>query len=143
MWDYDIEGDGHRAHASVNWVGEQGTLHVDGADYVIDKHGLTSGMWTMEQPGSEYAVAQKIWTATRRFEIQAPSGLLTMRPMSPIKRSFVLERSGDIVGTIKHNHPFTRRAKIDLSPREDDFHAVCFAFWLAVLTWKRRRRAGS
>ncbi len=142
-WDYTIRGEGHDAVLSRNWIGEQGSLVIDGIEFEVEKHGFTSGMWTMYRQSVEYAVAQKTRPATRSFEIQAPSGLISMRPMSPLKRSFILERSDEMVGTVKAVHPFTRRAQIDLSPSEDDFPAVCFAFWLAILTWKRRRRAGS
>src|SRR5262249_5602425 len=83
------------------------------------------------------ASAQKSSAFTRTFEIESAHEILVLRAESAFGRSFLVERSGDVIATIRPDHAFTRRATIDVLARKWHFSTICFAFWLVVITWRR------
>ena len=142
-WAFSLEGGGHRASVGLDWIVEQGAITADGMEFRVSKHGVLSGHWTLEREGREMASAQKANPFTRTFDMQIPSGSLVLRAASALLRSFRLERSGELLASISPDHAFTRRAMIKTFAQDLDMPTICFSFWLAVLTWRRRRNNGS
>lgn len=142
-WNFYLEGEGHRASLGFDWLVEQGTITADDVEHRVSKHGALSGYWTLERAGQEIASGKKASPFSRTFELQAPNGSLTLRAESPLGRSFRLERSGDLLATFCPHHPFTRRSTIETFVEDLDFSTICLSFWLAVVTWRRRRQNNS
>jgi hypothetical protein len=136
-WNYTLEGDGRRAETSLQMFTEQGALAVEGVAFEIRKHGLASGHWTLEREGAVIISAQKSSVFTRTVELSNAEGGWTLRAESSFSRSFRIEREGATIAVIRPDHLFTRRATIELTGDQGDFTAVCFAFWLAVIAWRR------
>lgn len=134
-WDFFLSGEGHSAETHVNWVGEQGTLTVDGTRYTISKDGIFSGKWNLETGSEVIFSAQKSNAFTRSFEIAGAESPVVLSAQSPFKRAMRLEGSGHDC-TIAPDHAFTRRSTID--GRWNDFRLVSFAFWLTVLLLRRQ-----
>lgn len=136
-WNYTLKGDGHSAEAALQMFTEQGSLVVDGVDFEIRKHGFASGLWTLEREASVIISAQKSSPLTRTVELSNAEASWTLEAESAFGRSFRVQRGGSIVAAIRPAHMFTRRAMIELVRDDGDFTAVCFAFWLAVIAWRR------
>ena len=113
-WNFLLDGEGHRSTLEFNLLGEQGAIEVDGERFDVRKHGTFSGHWTLDHAGSEMASAQKSTAFTRTFDVQDRSGSLLLRAESAFGRSFRVERFGKVIATIFPDHPFTRRAKIEI-----------------------------
>ena len=139
-WDFQLEGEGHRASTQCNWASEQGSIVADGVDFDVSKHGLGSGRWTLERAGEVITTAQKA-TLRRTFELESPMGPLLLQAESMFGRAFRLERSGRAVASVRTEHAFTRRATIELHEVDLHWPTVCFSFWLAVVTWRRAARS--
>lgn len=139
-WDFELTGEGYRGLLETRWVTEQGTLSFGGDTFDIIKHGTLSGYWTMGCRGAELVTAQKSSPFTRTFHLHDRTGPLTLQADHAFGRAFSLLREGRGIARIVPTHPFTRRAHIETPGGVDDFSTVCFAFWLAVVTWRRRRR---
>jgi hypothetical protein len=142
-WDFFLDGEGHQSTLEFNWLSEQGAITADGIRFEVRKHGTFSGYWTLDHAAKEVASGQKSTAFTRTFEIQDPSGALVLRAESPFGRRFRVERSGDVIATMFPDHPFTRRATIEIHAQKWDFATVSFSFWLAVLTWRRAAQSSS
>ncbi len=59
--------------------------------------------------------------------------------VAPAEGASTLDVRGRVVGHIRPEHPFTRRARVECAadiPEPDQL----FAFWLAALTWRRAAR---
>ncbi len=142
-WDFFLEGEGHRGSLEFNWLNERGTVVADGTAFEVSKQGALSGHWMLTRAGQEVASAQKSTAFTRTFEIQSPMESLVLRAQSAFGRSFRVERSGVGIATMAPDHPFTRRASIETRAPEYHFPTMSFAFWLAVLTWRRAAASSS
>ena len=142
-WDFLLAGEGHQSTLEFNWSSEQGAIYADEVPFEVKKHGMLSGHWTLEHVGKVFSSAQKSTAFTRTFEIQKPGGFLVLRAESAFGRSFRLEHSGDVVATMYPDHPFTRRASIEIRTQKWDFETVSFSFWLVVLTWRRAAQSSS
>jgi hypothetical protein len=136
-WDFRLESEDHDASIEVNWLSEQGLILADGASFQVEKHGVFSGQWTMKSEGTEFAVAQKMTTLRRTFEISSPMGDLSLIPESLFSRRFRVECAGKIIARIRPEHLFTRRSRIEFLASDFDFPTICFTFWLVLITWRR------
>jgi hypothetical protein len=142
-WNFVLDGAGHQGILELGWMGEQGAITVDGIPFDIQKHGMFSGRWTLNHEGQEVASAQKSTAFTRTFEIQDPSGELVLRAESALGRSFRLERSDDVIATVRPDHAFTRRASIEILTKQWDLPTVYFSFWLVALMWRRAAQSNN
>lgn len=142
-WNYRLSGDGRQAATTINWFTEQGTITIAGVAFDVRKHGPLSGRWTLERQGAVVISAEKPSALTRTYELQNAEARWTASAESALGRGFRLERDGTIIATIRPDHLFTRRATIELLADHGDFPAICFAFWLAVLAWRRAASSNS
>jgi hypothetical protein len=139
-WDYRVlNGASGHAELTFDFFTEQGSVVIGGADYEVRKHGRLSGHWSFERNGITHADARKPNAFVRRFEISAAHCAITLEAASPFTRRFVMIADGAEVGSIRPAHAFTRRAFIDCDSSVPELIQL-FAFWLAVLTWRRSAR---
>ena len=138
---FDLEGDGHTGSVYLNWMNEQGNVRADRQDFIARKLGVFSGQWILVEQGSTIAEAKKRSVFTRTIEMQSPMGALVLRPISMMGRSFVVERSGEVIATIIPEHILTRRSWIMIDVPEYDWPTICFVFWLIAMTWRRSQAA--
>jgi hypothetical protein len=141
-WNYLISGDGHRGTLEFHWLGEQGAMNVDGAEFAIVKQGTFSGAWTLNYQGSEVVWARKSSLFTRGFAVDDPSGSFSLQAESALGRSFLLKRGDVLVAIFRPEHPFTRRANIEVLAESWDAPTILFCFWLVALMWRRQNNSG-
>lgn len=142
-WDFQILGlSSGPAILAFDFLTEQGSISLGGADYSVCKHGLLSGHWTLERGGETCADAQKPSALFRSFEVRSGATLLTLKARSAFTRAYDMIVDGSAVGTIQPIHPFTRRAHIECDSRVPEI-AQLFSFWLAALTWRRAAQNSS
>lgn len=139
-WNYDLDGEGHRAQTMLNGFGEQGGLQVDGESFDVVKEGIWSGRWRLESGFGTLFTAQKASAFMRTFEITGREGGAVLSAESAFGRTMRLEGGGVNV-TIQPVHAFTRRAGI--SGEAADFRLVAFGFWLTALLWRRAASAAN
>ena len=121
---------------TFNFFSEQGTISLGGRDFTVCKHGWLSGQWTLENAGGTVAAATKPNPLVRSFHMEVRDLRLTIKARAPFTRSFDILSDGAVVGSICPVHAFTRRAYIECGSEIPE-PILLFAFWLAVLTWRR------
>lgn len=124
------------AELAFDFFTEQGSLSLGDGEYDIRKHGWTSGHWSIERNGQVCADARKPSAFLRHFEIRTGDVTIMSAADSPLTRCYTLLADGREIGAIRPAHPFTRRAVIECDPSVPELVQL-FAFWLAVLTWRR------
>ncbi len=131
-----LEGDGEEATLHTKLLTKQGSITIGRDVYEIQKHGITSGFWTMDLDGVVVCSAQKKNHLTRTLEFRCPMGFLLLRAKMPIARTFRLKKESAIFAKIKPYGPLGRRANIDELIPEYHFPSIAFALWLCSLSWK-------
>jgi hypothetical protein len=140
---YALEGDGCQATLKTDWLTEQGEILIDGKQFIIRKHGVFSGHWSLEVDGQEYASAKKNTLFKRTFDISGPMGELRLVAESMFTRCFRLESMGEKIATMRPNHMFTRHARIEIGAADFDDMTISFAFWLVLISWRRSQGSNS
>lgn len=136
-WDFHATGlSNGTASVEYNWASEQGRILMAHASYEVRKMGIFSGHWTLEQDASVVAEAHKPSPMFRSFEVTGCSDHLTVRAESPVSRVFEIEAGKRVIGQVRPDHAFTKHSTVEC-PDSVPEHIQLFAFWLAVLTWKR------
>lgn len=142
-WDFTLDGEGHQGRVEIDWLKEQGEISADGIRFEVQNQGMLRGLWTLNHDGEEVASAQKSSAFTRTFQLQVPDGELMLQAESVFGQSFYLERSGNMIATIRPIHAFTRRSTIELLYPDWDWPIVYFSFWLVVVMWRRNSQSSS
>jgi len=124
---------------SLGWLREAGRLTVSGATYALGREGLMSGAFFLEGDLGRVATARKPNAFTRSFEVSIDRRNYVFRASAPIVRTFVLERGGKVVGTVRPVALLSRRAVADL-PEDMPLPARVFLVWLVLLMWRRASR---
>lgn len=138
-WNYRVPNTSlGTAKLNFNFFSEQGGIHFDVQNYDVRKHGIASGLWTLETNGRVLADGKKTSLLFRTFEIVAGDRRLALKPQSAFTRCFDILESGRVQGTIRPKHPFTRRAVISCSSDVPEIVQL-FCFWLVVVIWRRER----
>ena len=137
LWDYRVFGtSGGPAALMFNFFTEQGSIWLGDTEFTVVKHGPTSGHWTMQHGERTLADATKPSAMFRSFELQVHDLHFTVRAQSAFTRCYDILSGDRRVGTIQPVHALTRRACIECAPEVPEL-AQLFAFWLAVITWRR------
>jgi hypothetical protein len=102
---------------------------------------MLSGHWSVEEEGKVLAEALKPNALFRAFEIHCDSLDFTAQAPSVFSRGYEIVSEGSVVGTLRTVHAFTRRATIECQQSVPELAQV-FAFWLAVITWRRSASNG-
>jgi hypothetical protein len=143
LWDYRVLGtSAGSAAVTFNFFTEQGTISLGDAEFTICKHGPMSGRWTLEHGGRTLAEATKPSAMFRSFELRVHDLRFTVTAQSAVTRCYDVLSGDRRLGTIRPVHPFTRRACIECAPEVPEL-AQLFAFWLAVVTWRRAAKNNS
>ena len=141
-WDFRIIRDQTVvAWTRHDWMTEQGSIEIDARRLTVVKHGVMSGEWSIDAGGEPIATALKPSPFTRLFELTA-SGISYELAALAMSRRFDLKQDGMTVASIAPDHPFTRRSSIR-ADESSPIELTAFAFWLAVLCWKRAARSSS
>lgn len=136
-WDYQIRGASCGAAAvTMNFLSEQGKITLGNSELTVNKQGVFSGRWALEDRGKTVADANKPNALFRSFELGIGSLRFIVEAHSGLTRSYDIRSAAKILGIIRPEHPFTRRARIECTAEVPEI-AQLFAFWLVVLTWKR------
>ncbi len=140
-WDFNLfEGGVCVAHVDLAWFRENGTLRVNGEEFEIGREGLMSGSFFLRKGGRTIASAKKESAFLRRFAVRAAQKTYTLKAVSPVHRRFVLVQGTRVVGEVRPDHLFSRKATVDL-PAELPLETRIFMTWLVVLLWRRQRRS--
>lgn len=134
-WNYLITEPDIAASIEFDFWTEQGKITL-GSDLYFVQHTWLSGEWSFVSENSILALAVKPNPFTRIFQISCGNDSLILKAESPLTRSFLIEQSSVLLGTISPMHPFTRRAFIDCS-QSLAIPIQLFLFWLVVLMWRR------
>lgn len=137
-WNYQLESNGDKADTTIDWFHEEGTIQYGGLLFVINKHGLMSGHWTLEHDGVPLAQAFKESALSNTFEVEAAEYTLKIRPETMFSRKMIMEDGKKVVARIAPVHAMTRRARIETFHEEYDFVIMVFSFWLVTMIWKRQ-----
>lgn len=121
---------------------EQGRIFCGGREYVIRKHGVFSGHWTLECADAVVASGRKVSAMCRHFEVAGESLELTLRAESVMTRAFEIKSGYTLLGSIRPVHAFTRKATIQCAESVPECIQL-FCFWLVALTWKRSSNAAA
>jgi hypothetical protein len=145
-WSFELEGDGLFASLDFVRLRERGWIQVEEQRLEVEKGGFLSGRWRLLHDDEAVAEATKRSAFTRDFELTTPAGELRLVAEQPYARRFSL-RSGERV--LAKLGPKTERSRVatirtgrDVQPGELDSRLLCFAFWLVLMTWRRRRERG-
>jgi hypothetical protein len=143
LWDYRVLGaTGGPAVLTFDFFTEQGSIQLGDAEFTVRKHGPLSGHWTLEHGDRTLADATKPSAMFRSFELRIHDLHFTVKAQSALTRCYDVFSGDRRVGTIQPLHPMTRRASIECAPAVPEL-AQLFAFWLAVITWRRAAQSNS
>lgn len=133
-WNFSLEGAGIRGETRVNFFSENGEIVLNGEVYQVEKQGMMSGSWHLLRQGEVLVKAKKQSAMSRKTLFSAGAETVELRGESLVGRAMLLEGGG--VGIrIAPDHPFTRKSTI--SEAGPNPPLTLFAFWVAVLLWKR------
>jgi len=138
-WDVTVTDESRPvADIALSWLGETGTLTVDGNTYDVHREGLMSGTFVLEHAGRVLAQAEKPSVFRREFVIRHADREYTLRPQSFFGRAYVLLDGSRQLGSLAPKGPFTRGAAADL-PHDLPLPLRMFIVWLTVVLWRRQR----
>ena len=120
----------------MEWLVEGGHFEWEHNTYQLGKEGIWSGNFFLRANTEIIARALKPNPFTRRFTLNFENRELILAAESPLTRCFCLFENDKEIGSIRPNHPFTRRTSIDF-PDDLSVPVQVFIFWLAVLMWRR------
>lgn len=136
-WDFRVLGaSAGPATLTFNFFTEQGSMSLGRDQFAIRKHGAWSGHWTLERHGQTVVDARQPHVMFRSFELKAAEIQLTVKAQFALTRGYDILSSDRLIGTIRPAHAFTRRAFIECRSEVPEVVQL-FAFWLAVITWRR------
>jgi hypothetical protein len=142
-WNYHVSGGNlGNAFLAIDWLTEQGSIHVNHVEYAIRKHGALSGHWSMYQAGRLVAEAHKPSALFRSFQLTGFMNTFTLKAQSPFSRVFELLDGTACVGRMEPVHAFTRRASLRVNAPVHELLQL-FAIWLVVITWRRQAASDS
>lgn len=128
------------ASLDIGWFGEHGTLLTGGRAWELGREGWASGEFFLKGDGRRSATAAKPSAFLRSFRVDLNGDVYTWEADSAFTRSFVLREGSRVVGSMRPEHPFTRRTTIDL-PSGLSLEHRAFLVWLALVLWRRQRHA--
>jgi hypothetical protein len=127
-----------RAVGSIEFgtFGERGALELDGRRLAVRREGFWHPRFVLSDGRAELATGQSAGAFRRGFRIVHAGEEYRLDPSSFFGRSYALSRRGRCLGTVRALGLFWRRAQIEID-EELSTELRLFAFWLAVLAWRR------
>ena len=140
-WTFDLfENNVPVTTLNTRWLREAGMFQWQEARFRLGREGFCSGDFFLARGDQVKVRAQKTSPLTRTFRLDIHDQEMVLSANSPFGRTFQLTRQGIVQGSIRPNHPFTRKCRIDL-PDDLDTPTQVFIFWLVVLMWRRTSRS--
>lgn len=137
-WNFDVRAEGLSGVVKLNWLNSGGAISVNGSEFEVHCTSFLAGTWELRH-GSH-----QVWaTATRRgflrptFEIHDPSGELTFRNKSVLRRECILERGTHPVAVMMQEKMLSRLVRIEVDDQRLTTPTVLFAFWLLLRQWRQ------
>lgn len=128
------------AEIDVSGWREKAEFAIQGGSFRLYREGFASGAFVLEGQGQVLGRAWKPSAFRARFELEFAGHTFTMRRTGMGGGFGVFERERQ-VGSVRRAGFFTRRVLIDL-PDDWPPAAQVFAFWLALVIWKREESSG-
>jgi hypothetical protein len=122
------------------WFRERGNITVEGTTYTIRREGGI-GAFVLESNGEVLVRARKPHAFTRTFEIDYNGTRYILRAQSAWRRTFVLQRGSEVIGSMRPKGTWSRNAVIDFPTLP--LHVAMFLAWLVIILWQREEGAAS
>jgi hypothetical protein len=136
-WDYTVtSGDKTLATLDLSSWRERAEIVIGDSTYRVFREGSFSGDFIIERGGQERARATKPSAFRNTFIVHYNGRDYTLRKESVWRRTFVLMDDDRVIGVIKPERSWSRRADADL-PDEWPAAIKAFVIWLVIILWKR------
>jgi hypothetical protein len=136
-WNFVVsDGEDQIADIRLAMLREAGELVVQNKSYRVNREGIMSGAFVLQQDDVELARAEKPSAFHRSFEIGHGGRRYTLGAESAFRRKFVLKENGHSAGSVYPVNAFTRKCAVDL-PSDIPLPVRVFMVWLVIILWKR------
>lgn len=137
-WDYTVYADGTPiADLDLALARETAEVSIGEEVCTFARERRLGGAFLLEIDGTPLVEARKPSALYRTFEVIYYERQYTLRAVSALKRTFVLQQADETLGTIYPDHVFSRKMTVDL-PEEMPLALRVFIAWLVILMWKRQ-----
>ena len=137
-WDYELrEQRSLVATLYLDWMTERARCTISGRSWELARESWLGGAFQMKQSGKVFASAEKPNVLFRSFVVKFDSKTYRWEAESAFVRTFQLFEGDQVIGTMRPENMFTRRATIEL-PAEFSLERKAFLVWLALLIWRRQ-----
>jgi hypothetical protein len=136
-WNFVVsEGGKEIADIRLAMLREAGELVVQDNTYRVNREGIMSGAFLLQDGVRELARAEKPSAFHRSFEVSHDGRRYTLGAESAFRRKFVLRENSQAVGSVYPANAFTRKCVVDL-PTGIALPVRVFMVWLVIILWKR------
>ena len=136
-WNFLIsEGENEVADIRLAMLREAGELVVLDKTYRVNREGIMSGAFVLQEGQMELARAEKPSAFQRSFLVSYDGRSYSLGAESAFRRRFVLKENDGRVGSIYPLNAFTRKCAVDL-PSDILLPVRVFMVWLVIILWKR------
>lgn len=125
-----------------SWFGERGRFELDSVAYMARRDSVIRGSFVLEKDGHVLARAERTGLLLRSFWVMAGDRRLSLKPVGPLARRFVLLHGDRIVGSVRPKGFFTRAITSDL-PEEILLPVRVLIVFLVLVQRRRRARAAA
>src|SRR5262245_12372513 len=136
-WNFVVsEGEEEVADIRLAMLREAGELVVRDKSYRVNREGIMSGAFILQEGDMELARAEKPSAFQRWFQVSHAGRSYALGAESAFRRKFVLRENGRLVGSVYPLNAFTRRCAVEL-PADISLPVRVFMVWLVIILWKR------
>jgi len=136
-WNFVIsEGEKEVADIRLAMLREAGELVVLDKTYRVNREGIMSGGFLLQENDTELARAEKPSAFQRSFTVRYDGRSFGLGAESAFRRKFFLKENAEAVGSIYPLNAFTRKCVVDL-PSDILLPVRVFMVWLVIILWKR------
>jgi hypothetical protein len=137
-WSYIVHDESRElARIELAWLRAAGTLVLAGKTYRLERRGLVSGTYALDEGDTVLASARPSGFLLRTLEVDAGRDHYTLQPAGMWSRAFVLTKGKQELGTIRPMGLFSRQALVDV-PESVPQTLQLFLLWLVLVRWKRQ-----
>jgi hypothetical protein len=135
-WSFTVtEGGRVLAEANVALLRSHAVFHVDGGRYEGIRPKLTRREYHLERMGEVLLRARKQGVLRVAYEFSWGGRRLRLHRAGVVRRAFDLVEGDAVLGQIRPDHLFTRKATADL-PVDIPVEIRVFLIWLVMLQWR-------
>ncbi len=138
-WDYELRDKSTLvATLYLDWMVERARCTIFGRSWDLGRESWYSGAFFVKQAGRVAASAAKPNSLLRSFQVKFDAKVYRWEAESAFVRAFRLLDGEQVIGSMRPENVFTRRATIEL-PDEFSAERKAFLVWLALLMWRRQK----